>query len=362
MKSLFTAMFCCCLISLSAQRPTNPPLMVVDSETRFSGFGIAQPATHFHIVHADDEDDLENYPAAHIGDFPGTNFLFGYLTVNQPSDDLLLDIARFRRNGQTVLRVIGGGSVFQLDLTGDAIATGLWLDSDQKLKTDIRQLDNMLDRLRQLTPYTYSFKKELQNKRPIPKERQFGLLAQELEGVFPNLVRETRRFEEEPGGGEMVKSVNYIGLIPVVIAALQELDTKVTDKDRKIETLQATIADQQRQIDELKVMMERLLTEHNKEEANGYLLPLERKADLAQNIPNPFRETTVIRYFLPEGSGKSRLEIRSADGKLINTFPLTQSGEGQVELQAGRFPAGTYVYSLIIADEVVVSKRMVLTE
>lgn len=270
MKSLFTGMFCCCLISLSAQRPTNPPLMVVDSETRFSGFGIDQPATHFHVVYADDEDDLENYPAAHIGDFPGTNFLFGYLTINQPSDDLLPDIARFRYSGQTILRVVGGDTDFQLNLTGDAIATGLWLDSDQKLKTEIRQLDNMRDRLRQLTPYTYYFKKDPQDKHPMPKELQFGLLAQELEEVFPNLVRETRQLEEQPDGSQMVKSVNYLGLIPAVIAALQELDTEVTYKVREVETLKAIIADQQRQIDELKTMTERLLTEQNrKEDTNG---------------------------------------------------------------------------------------------
>lgn len=365
MKTICLALiFSCLLISAPAQRPTDPPLMVIDNETRFSGFGIAEPATHFHIVYVDDDDDLENFPAAHIGDFPGTNFLFGYLTVNQPSDDLLLDIARFRDSGWTVLKVSRADATFQLEVIGDAIATGgVWTDSDQNLKTDIRPLDNMLAQLHRLKPATYYFKNDPNTNRSIPPERQFGLLAQDLEKVFPNLVRETRQFEEEPGGGQLIKSVNYLGLIPVVIAALQELETEVTNKDREINTLKTTIADQQRQIDELKIMMERLLEKQTEAgDGSNTVLPLEQKVNLSQNFPNPFYETTTISYSLPEDSGNARLEIRSVDGKLLTTLPLTKSGKGQVQLEAGSLPAGTYHYSLVIDNEVLATKRMVLTK
>jgi pullulanase/glycogen debranching enzyme len=61
-----------------------------------------------------------------------------------------------------------------------------------------------------------------------------GVLAQDIEKVFPELVSETNG----------IKSVNYLGLVPVLINALKEQDSKMKE--------------QQSEIDELKEMVQEL--------------------------------------------------------------------------------------------------------
>ena len=64
--------------------------------------------------------------------------------------------------------------------------------------------------------------------------KKIGLLAQDIEKVFPELVSESHG----------VKSVNYQGLVPVLINALKEQD--------------AMMKEQQAEIDRLKTQEERL--------------------------------------------------------------------------------------------------------
>ena len=69
------------------------------------------------------------------------------------------------------------------------------------------------------------------------------LLAQDIEKVFPELVSESNG----------IKSVNYQGLVPVLINALKEQDSKMKEQDNKINKQQA-------EIDELKAIVTKLIT------------------------------------------------------------------------------------------------------
>ena len=93
----------------------------------------------------------------------------------------------------------------------------------------------------------------------FPKSRQFGLFAQELETVFPELVTETpiflpadsitvkdgKQWKRIPNPDKSTgalspdstfKAVDYISLIPVLIAAIQE-------QQKEIATLKTALAD-----------------------------------------------------------------------------------------------------------------------
>ena len=54
------------------------------------------------------------------------------------------------------------------------------------------------------------------------RNKKIGLLAQDIEKVFPELVSESHG----------VKSVNYQGLVPVLINALKEQDAMMKDQDK----------------------------------------------------------------------------------------------------------------------------------
>ena len=63
------------------------------------------------------------------------------------------------------------------------------------------------------------------------KKQKIGLLAQDIEKVFPELVSESHG----------VKSVNYQGLVPILINALKEQDEKMKSQQSQIDELRALV-------------------------------------------------------------------------------------------------------------------------
>lgn len=70
--------------------------------------------------------------------------------------------------------------------------------------------------------------------------------------------------------------------------------------------------------------------------------------------------TTRIQYFLPEGTQQATLLVTAINGQEIKRIALPQTGEGQMELQIGNLPAGTYHYSLVVAGKTLDTKRMII--
>lgn len=83
-----------------------------------------------------------------------------------------------------------------------------------------------------------------------------------------------------------------------------------------------------------------------------------KDAYLLQNAPNPFLETTELNYFVPESVGSAQLEIHDLKGNSLKTFNL-KKGMGSIQLDAAQWPAGVYVYFLIIDREMIDSKVMI---
>ena len=82
-------------------------------------------------------------------------------------------------------------------------------------------------------------------KKDESEKQKIGLLAQDIEKVFPELVSESNG----------IKSVNYQGLVPVLINALKEQDAMMKEQQNEIEILKQ----QQSEIDELKTMLKTLI-------------------------------------------------------------------------------------------------------
>jgi hypothetical protein len=89
----------------------------------------------------------------------------------------------------------------------------------------------------------------------------------------------------------------------------------------------------------------------------GLETPSGLNTHLGQNIPNPFTNTTVIPYFLPESAGEAFIQITDLTGKVIQRFEL-QGGMNQVEFSNSSLAQGIYLYSLIADGKVVETKRM----
>ena len=116
------------------------------------------------------------------------------------------------------------------------IAGDLSINSDARLKANIISLGATLSKLLKIDGKSYTMKKDESEKQKI------GLLAQDIEKVFPELVSESNG----------VKSVNYQGLVPVLINALKEQDVMMKEQQR-------ILSEQQSELDELKSMMKKII-------------------------------------------------------------------------------------------------------
>lgn len=96
---------------------------------------------------------------------------------------------------------------YDLDVTGDIRATGdILSNSDIRLKRNIKPLDSVKDRIKQINPRSFDW---------IANDKSdVGLIAQEVETLFPELVR-----TDDNG----FKTINYSKLTVFLLKAFQEI-------------------------------------------------------------------------------------------------------------------------------------------
>lgn len=85
-----------------------------------------------------------------------------------------------------------------------------------------------------------------------------------------------------------------------------------------------------------------------------------KDAYILQNAPNPFVETSEIKYFVPAGLKNVRMEVRDLKGELIVSIPIEESGYGKVNVGNSdkAISAGTYIYSLSVDGQMIDSNVM----
>jgi len=105
-------------------------------------------------------------------------------------------------------------SSFDLQVAGDVIAASTAF-SDERLKENINKIENPLKAIEQLNGVTYDWKAN--------GKSSVGVIAQDVQKVFPDLVKEVQPLE----GDEKRLTVNYDGLIGVLIEAVKELQKEV---------------------------------------------------------------------------------------------------------------------------------------
>jgi hypothetical protein len=306
------------------------------------------------------------------------------------------NVSNFATSYQLVLNGAGGGvsiggynsafaqAPFTCTIYGTAYSTsGTWSGSDVRYKKNIQPIGDALNRVMKLRGVSYDFKTEEFADLHFDKDKQLGVIAQEVEEVFPELVKTDK---------EGFKAVSYEKLAPILIEAIKEQQAQIASLHAKVEnvvgynndSLEVVVAAQHAQIEALttqNTLVERQLAEilsrlnafdtdlqqccfehSNAKGAAG--LDQQSALDspqLEQNQPNPFHENTTIRYYLPNGTRTACIAISDLNGVQLKTFDLSGGrGVGQVLIGGGAFAAGTYVYTLTVDGKQVDSKRMVL--
>ena len=132
--------------------------------------------------------------------------------------------------------------------SGNTYATGSYQTSDARLKSDITSLEGGLDKVMALQPKRYIYDRERYEFMNLPEGEQFGFLAQDLQKLLPNLTQKAFQAYDEAisdtpeGQGFEFSAVNYIGIIPIAVKAIQEQQDFIEQQKAKIESLEDRIA------------------------------------------------------------------------------------------------------------------------
>ena len=218
--------------------------------------------------------------------------------------------------------------------------------SDYRLKENIKNyFTNSLDRIMNMNVVTYNLRQlevdcgdsathyKYAPDSPILSKTHYGLIAQELQEIYPDLVY-------EDGNGYL--SVNYVELVPILIKSIQELKTELDEVKKG--TLQAPT---------------RGSVSDNRNDESA--LPM-LSTFLYQNTPNPFTESTVIRCDIDNSVADAVLYLYDMNGRQIESRQIAERGATEVSIEGGSLEAGIYMYSLITDGQVVDTKRMILTK
>ncbi len=242
--------------------------------------------------------------------------------------------------------------VFSCDVAGPAFL----VTSDERLKSDIEDLDVSTADFSGINPISYRLKAAPAPARaasatedgceeivgpaaPDPRTR-YGFSAQEVKEIFPDLV-----CEDEDG----YLSVDYIGFIPVLVDAVKSLKAEVDEQKSVIESLTAQENAPQRAPGK----------DGGQAGIDG---PAVVRPSLAQNRPNPFTATTVIECTLPESVADASLRIYDLQGKQVMKLAVEGRGSTSVTVDGSTLAAGMYIYALIADGREIDSRRMILTD
>ena len=234
---------------------------------------------------------------------------------------------------------------------GNVFSTGNFQTSDERLKKNIKDLESGMNIINQLHPKTYQFRNDGNYAYlHLPTGNHIGLLAQDLEKVIPEAVKDAgintaklktgRPVEGEKGEDINFKAVNYTELIPVLIKALQEQDAKIKILTEMVEKLSVG-AKASPTSSEIKL----------------------NDASLEQNIPNPSaNNSTKINYNIPAGASKAEMIITDAYGKKVKQLSLTNHGKSTLSIDTMGLSSGTYTYTLFVDGKMIEAKKMMVAK
>jgi hypothetical protein len=95
------------------------------------------------------------------------------------------------------------------------VANEITVTSSEKEKENIKDINNDVNDILKLNPKEYNYNND--------SKLHFGLIAEDVENVYPNLVSNT----------EVGKSLNYLEIVPLLINKIKDLQNQIDELKRK---------------------------------------------------------------------------------------------------------------------------------
>ncbi len=103
------------------------------------------------------------------------------------------------------------------------------VQSDERIKKEFEEIPRASESLEEISGYYYFMRHEEFPNKNYSDKRQIGVIAQEIEKIYPEAVIE---------GSDGIKAVNYQMLVPVLIQAHKEQEEKIKEQQRRLDNLE----------------------------------------------------------------------------------------------------------------------------
>jgi hypothetical protein len=191
------------------------------------GIGTNAPSAMLHVVNS----------TGYAGRFDGGLYVPGPIVVDnkvqaEDSDGLYFasdeGTIRMHVNNNGNIGIHTTSAAYPLDVSGTIRCSSVIETSDDRLKTNVQTLDNALEKVERLRGVSFQWNAEGESVGATAGEKQIGVLASEVEQVFPELV-------SSPEDG--YKSVDYTKLTAVLIEAVKEQQEMIEELRAEVEEL-----------------------------------------------------------------------------------------------------------------------------
>ena len=119
-----------------------------------------------------------------------------------------------------------------VDIVGDILLTGMYSSSDLRYKTTITTLSAPMSMIQRLRPIRHHWNQKDFPSKAFDSKPTVGFIAQEFETVLPELV------STDQWG---YKSINYMKLNVVLLAAMQETQHQLHDQSKRLTAVEAIL-------------------------------------------------------------------------------------------------------------------------
>jgi hypothetical protein len=174
------------------------------------------------------------------------------------------------------------------------------------------------------------------------KQVQTGFIAQDVEKIAQSIGYDFSGVDVDETG---IYGLRYAEFVVPLVKAVQEL----SEQNERLQALVESLLEKDADSPLLRS------TTGLQDVATG-------GASLQQNAPNPFNQSTQIKYYLPATVKTAYLCIYDLQGTQLKQTAIQERGEGVQTLYGSELKPGIYLYTLIADGQEVDTKRMILTK
>ena len=114
--------------------------------------------------------------------------------------------------------------------------------SDSEIKRNVSDISNPLQSIAKLEPHVFEYSNDKYKELRLPAGAQYGFTVENLQTVFPSLVKTERKsylVGKNLSREATVKSIDFEGLIPILVASIQQLQNEVELLKAEVQALKS---------------------------------------------------------------------------------------------------------------------------